>query len=55
MMDKDFRVELERRLDLYEDPESEEGVLGPLPAGDIAISVVVLALSSLGLLGWCFL
>lgn len=55
MMDKDFRVELERRLDLYESPGSDEGVLDPLPTVDVVISIIVLAIASLGLLGWCFL
>lgn len=55
MMDKDFRSELDRRLDLYEDPGSEEGVLAPLPARDIIISVAILAIASLIVLGWCFL
>lgn len=55
MMDKDFRTELDRRLDLYEDPGSEEGVLAPLPTGDIVISIVVLAVTSLVVVGWCFL
>lgn len=55
MMDKDFRTELDRRLDLYEDPGSEEGVLAPLPTRDIVISVAVLVLMSLIALGWCFL
>lgn len=52
MMDSDFRTELDRRLDLYEDPASEEGVLDPLPWRDLGLSVAVL---SLALLAWCFL
>ncbi|GAA1871338.1 hypothetical protein [Brevibacterium marinum] len=55
MMDKDFRTELDRRLDLYEDPGSEEGVLAPLPAKDIVISVAVLVIVSLIVLGWALL
>lgn len=55
MMDKDFRTELDRRLDLYEDPGSEEGVLAPLPTKDIVISVAVLVIASLLVLGWAFL
>lgn len=55
MMDKDFRTELDRRLDLYEDPGSEEGVLAPLPTRDIVISVAVLVIMSLIALCWCFL
>lgn len=55
MMDRDFRTELDRRLDLYEDPGSEEGVLDPLPTSDIVISVTVLVVVVLVVLGWCFL
>ncbi len=54
-MDQNFRSELDRRLDLYEDPATDEGVLPPLPTGDIVVSVVVLAVISAALLGWCFL
>ncbi|GAA0036569.1 MULTISPECIES: hypothetical protein [Brevibacterium] len=55
MMDSDFRSELDRRLDLYEDPASEEGVLDPLPWRDLGITLAVLAVLSLALLAWCFL
>lgn len=55
MMDKDFRAELDRRLDLYEDPGSDEGILDPLPWVDLVISGAVLAVVSIALLAWCFL
>jgi hypothetical protein len=55
MMDQDFRDELERRLELYEDPSSDEGVLDPLPTIDIVISLAVLVILTVALLGWCFL
>ena len=55
MMDRDFRTELDRRLDLYEDPESDEGILDPLPWRDLGLSVAVLAVLSVALLAWCLL
>lgn len=48
----DFEVELERRIALFEDPASDEGVLPGLPLGDVVVAVVVLVVLGTLLLWW---
>lgn len=51
-MDDAMRAELERRLALIEDPGGADGVLPPLPLGDLVAAVVGLALLTVVLLWW---
>ncbi len=51
-MDPELRAELERRLDLIEDPDSGEAPLPPLPAADLAAAIAGLALLTALLLWW---
>ncbi|NLU65804.1 hypothetical protein [Streptomyces sp. HNM0574] len=49
---KEFDAELERRLRLLEDPGSGEGVLDPLPARDLWLTVLGLIAVSAVMLWW---
>lgn len=52
MSDLNFDAELERRLQLLEDPSSDEKVLDNLPARDVLLAVVGLVVASAVLLIW---
>lgn len=51
-MDSEFEAELERRLALIEDPDSDEGPLAPLPWMDVWLSIAALVTVSAVLLWW---
>lgn len=48
----EFEMELERRLALFEDPASDEGVLPGLPARDVVVALVVLVVIGAVLVWW---
>lgn len=48
----EFEVELERRLALFEDPESDEGAMPGLPGRDVLVFVVALLVAGSVLLWW---
>jgi len=52
MPDPTFDEELERRLQLLEDPASSEQVLGDLPVRDVALAALGLAVLAVVLLLW---
>lgn len=51
-MDPAFEAELERRLALIEDPDSDEGPLAPLPWRDVWASIAALVVLSAAVLWW---
>jgi hypothetical protein len=50
----EFEVELERRLALFEDPASDEGVLPGLPSRDLVVAVLALVVVGALLLWWAY-
>ncbi|WP_181407567.1 hypothetical protein [Nocardioides sambongensis] len=51
-MDQEFEAELERRLALIDDPQSEEGPLTPLPWLDLLLTAGGLLILTVALLWW---
>lgn len=52
MSESEFELELERRLQLLESDDGCEGVLDPLPRGDLWWTIAVLVVLTVVLLWW---
>lgn len=52
MTTTDFDDELARRLALLEDPTSDESILPPLPARDVWLAAVAIAVVGVALTWW---